>query len=237
MSTETAQQSKEQSKASPKASDSATEASTGRTYTQDEFNKTQSNYQKQIRDLQASLRAEQKKNTELGETVESLTDSVASLQSEVDSKIPEDSKEYRQTLSEREKKLEREKRELTKNKKEWESTLDKTFESESTQQANALSIKFGVDVNELLGLDYSKDKPEERFKEMKAYAVDHFDPTKLQGKVEATEQKPPVITGNQAGSDMGDEGLWKKLADPKYTPSPSESKRAKQIYDKAMQGG
>jgi predicted RNase H-like nuclease (RuvC/YqgF family) len=187
------QQSAVQSKASHQASDNKTETPAERTFTQEEFNKTQSNFQKQIRDLQASLRAEQKKNTELADTVESLTDSVSSLQSEVDSQIPEDSKEYRQKLIEKEKSYEKKLRDFNKSQKEWEFTLAEANLSKREAEANALAVKFGVDVNELLALDDPK--------EMKVYAVDHFDPAKLKVEPKVEQVNPPPLSQQAAGGD------------------------------------
>ena len=143
--------------------------------------------------MQASLRAEQKKNTELADTVESLTDSVSSLQSEIDSKIPEDSKEFRQKLIEREKSFEKKQRDFNKSQKDWESTLAEANLSKRETEANALAIKFGVDVNELLALDDPK--------EMKVYAADHFDPSKLKVEPKVEPANPPPLSQQAAGGD------------------------------------
>jgi septal ring factor EnvC (AmiA/AmiB activator) len=193
---ESEQQSQGQSvKASPNASGNKLEVSTGRTYTQDEWNKMQSAKDSEIRTLKTSLRATEGKLSKSEESIDSLTEDIAKLQSEVDSKIPEDSKEYRQQLTEKERKLERERKDYLKDKKEWESTLAEANRGKIEGVANALAAKFvGVDVNALLDFD-DPDK-------MKAYVVDHYEPvakTATENSHEV-EMKPGILTGSQGGT-------------------------------------
>ncbi len=187
------QQSTVQSKASQKASgedaNASTDNKTGRTFTQDEWNKMQSNYQKQIRDLNTSLKAAQGELDDLKDTNEGLKDKVVSLQSEEDEGYPTDAKEALEKIRKREETHKKEVRDYKKERTEWDTALAQRDDEAKVSIANELAGKYGVDADVLLGFDSTE--------KMKVYALDNMDLGKLkpveEQKVVSPKNPPPVI--------------------------------------------
>jgi len=246
-------QSTGQSTAPPQASTNQaaapTEGQTGRTRTQAEFDKMQSKKDTEIRNLRTSLRAAETRVSDLEDTEASLKDKLVSLQSEVEQGVPADAKEYRSQLQKREDAIAKRERDFKKERSQWDADLAERDDKERKTLAESLADKYGVDVDALLGFEDPK--------EMKAYALDNMDPTKLQsassgesststkaegqsniaGKDVKPDPKPAVISATSAGGEVSDAQFWKQYGTPGYVPTAADHKRAKDIRDKTLRGG
>jgi hypothetical protein len=190
-------QSEAQSKASQQAPEGKAEASNkpaGRTYTQAEYDTMQSKKDKEISSERALRRAAESRVPDFEETIESLKDKVVSLQSQVDEGIPDDVKEYREKLSKKEAELGKRDREWKRERREWDEALAKANEEKKSSLAETLAKEFGIDVDALLALESQE--------EMKVYAVDHRDSSKIQtSKEEVLKNPDPLIPMNTPSGD------------------------------------
>uniref|UniRef100_A0A6M3IPX7 Scaffolding protein n=1 Tax=viral metagenome TaxID=1070528 RepID=A0A6M3IPX7_9ZZZZ len=112
-----------------------------------------------------------------------------------------------------------------------ESELSKYKDTDRQNEATKLADKYGVNLDDLLGF---KD-----VKEMKAYALDNFDPSKLaQPQVEIKsedEGKLPRVETPVTTGELSDAAFWKRYGGGAAT-SPEDDKRAQAIYKKATGG-
>ena len=210
-------------------------------YTENQWREMQAKIRKEIQPLKDKVRDIESEKDALLSQVDTFKDNedvlkqtVADLHGEIEEGIPQDAKEAvtkylkkQALLNERE----------IKHRKEvgkFQGDIEGVKRSKLETFAQTLSEKYGVDKDKLL--EYSSEQ------DMKVYALDNMDFTKSKGEVTPTvipvetEKLPKPETPTSSGG-TSDDAFWKAYGQPGFNPGPADHKRAKEIYNKMMQGG
>ncbi len=205
-----------------------------RTYTETEYGQMRSSMQSKVNEAQRELRELKAAHTTLQEDLEAAQRRSASLEEEVNETY-DDEKLKTAILKLRKEKLDFEniKSTFSRDKEEFDRIAKDAAGKDQTKLAERLASQFGVDVNALMEFD----TPEK----MKAYALDNFDSSRVTKgetpKEPEGEKLDKPITPVVTSGGLGDDAFWKAYGQPGFNPTPDDHKRAKEIKNKALQGG